>query len=135
MVCVSIQGKTRDEIYDILDRQDVEMAEIRLDLCPLDDDDIEDLFGNSDTPLIATCRAGVEYTWKEAEHRLKLAIDAGARFVDLEIGRRPRWASASARLPLRPAPHLSARTTTTSAPLPSRRWRTWQRSAASSALR
>ena len=85
MVCVSIQGKTRDEIYDILDRQDVEMAEIRLDLCPLDDDAIEDLFGNSDTPLIATCRAGVEYTWAEAEHRLKLAVESGARFVDLEI--------------------------------------------------
>lgn len=85
MVCVSIQGKTRDEIYDILDRADVEMAEIRLDLCPLDDDDIEDLFGNSDTPLVATCRAGVEYTQAEAEHRLTLAIDAGAKYVDLEI--------------------------------------------------
>lgn len=85
MVCVSIQGKTRDEIYDILDRTDVEMAEIRLDLCPLDDDDIEDIFSNSDTPLVATCRAGVEYTQAEAEHRLTLAIDAGAKYVDLEI--------------------------------------------------
>lgn len=85
MVCVSIQDKTRDEIYDILDRQDVEMAEIRLDLCPLSDDDIEDIFGNSDTPLVATCRAGVEYTQAEAEHRLTLAVEAGAKYVDLEI--------------------------------------------------
>ena len=36
MVCTSIQNKTFDEIVAILERPEVEMAEIRLDLCPLD---------------------------------------------------------------------------------------------------
>ena len=56
MVCTSIQNKTFDEIVAILERPEVEMAEIRLDLCPLDNGEIEELFSSSDTPLVATCR-------------------------------------------------------------------------------
>ena len=62
----------------------IEMAEIRLDRCDLSDEEIEDLFANTDTPLIATCRI-VEVGAKEAERRLGVAIRAGARFADLEI--------------------------------------------------
>lgn len=82
MVCTSIQNKNFDEIVSLLERQDVEMAEIRLDRCPLTDSEIEELFATSDTPLIATCRAE---ECEDAEHRLSVAIKAGARFADLEI--------------------------------------------------
>ena len=93
MICTCIQNKNLEEIAAILDREDVEMAEIRLDSCELSDDEIEELFGDSDTPLIATCRvsglmaAGMKQAAaeQEAERRLCLAVEAGARFADLEI--------------------------------------------------
>ena len=84
MICTSLQHKTYEEILAILDRGEVEMAEIRLDRCDLTDEQIEDLFGNCDTPLIATCRIK-EAGQAAAEHRLKTAIEAGARFADLEV--------------------------------------------------
>lgn len=84
MICTSIQNKTYEEIIAILDRGEVEMAEIRLDRCKLSDTEIEDLFGNCDTPLIATCRMK-EAGQAAVEHRLKTAIEAGARFADLEV--------------------------------------------------
>ena len=56
MICTSIQGKTLEEILGILESGEVEMAEIRLDLCDLDEEEIEELFTQSDVPLIATCR-------------------------------------------------------------------------------
>ena len=56
MICTSIQGKTLEEILAILEDGAVEMAEIRLDLCDLDEEEIETLFTQSDVPLIATCR-------------------------------------------------------------------------------
>lgn len=84
MICTSIQHKTYTRILDALNAPEVEMAEIRLDLCELSDEEIEDLFGCSDTPLVATCRFGA-LTWEEVERRLSLAVGAGARFADLEI--------------------------------------------------
>lgn len=89
MICTSIIDKTLEEILDVLG---IGMAEIRLDRCPLDPDEIETLFSTSDTPLIATCRVRREdagnnmaAAWKEAEEKLTRAIEAGAAFVDLEI--------------------------------------------------
>lgn len=84
MICVSLQGKTRDELFAVLDRPEVEMAEIRLDLCPLSIEDIEELFSQTDKPLIATCRIGA-LSADEARERLVSAVEAGAAFVDLEI--------------------------------------------------
>ena len=84
MICTSIQNKTYEEILALLDDPWIEMAEIRLDRCDLSDEEIEDLFANTDTPLIATCRI-VEVGAKEAERRLGVAIRAGARFADLEV--------------------------------------------------
>lgn len=81
MICASIQNCNAAEIMEILSR--VEMAEIRMDLCDLSDDDIREVF-SSDVPLIATCRiAGTDI--KTCEHRLVEAIKAGARYADLEI--------------------------------------------------
>lgn len=85
MICTSIQNRNYEEILGILASGDTEMAEIRLDLCPLSDDEIVDVFANSDTPLIATCRVGACGSAKLAEKKLRLAIEAGARFADLEI--------------------------------------------------
>ena len=85
MICTSLQNKTFEQILAILEDPAVEMAEIRLDRCPLTDDQIEELFSESDTPLIATCRLAESASPEEAERRLHLAIEAGARFADLEI--------------------------------------------------
>lgn len=71
------------------------MAEIRLDRCALSDEDIEQLFSQSDVPLIATCRMEEE---PGAPDILERAIKAGAKYVDLEmeapaaVGRRIRQA-------------------------------------------
>ena len=85
MICISIQNKTYGEILEILADPKVEMAEIRLDRCPLSDEEIADLFGNSDTPLIATCRISEVASPAESERLLRLAAESGARFADLEI--------------------------------------------------
>lgn len=77
MICTSISGKNLAQIYEVLARPEVEMAEIRIDLCELSDDDIRELFGESDTPLVATCRGNAD--------RLALAVEAGARYADLEL--------------------------------------------------
>lgn len=85
MICTSIQNKNYEEILEILASPMVEMAEIRLDRCPLSEEEIEDLFGNSDTPLVATCRIEEAGSERQAERLLRIAIEAGARFADLEI--------------------------------------------------
>lgn len=85
MICTSLQNRTFEQILEILEDPAVEMAEIRLDRCPLSDEQIEELFSESDTPLIATCRIAESPSVQEAERRLRLAIEAGARFADLEI--------------------------------------------------
>lgn len=84
MICTSIQNKNLEEIFNLL--QGLEMAEIRLDRCPaLSDDDIEELFASCDLPLIATCRVSESRNAAEAEYKLMLAIEAGAKYLDLEI--------------------------------------------------
>ena len=118
MICTSIQNKTLDEILEILESGEVEMAEIRLDLCDLDGEEIEELFSESDVPLIATCRIatladrvrgeasllsdagkalseqgmylsaprhGRNAAEELAESQLMKAIEAGAKYVDLEM--------------------------------------------------
>ena len=133
MIATVIKGKTYAEILSLLDDPWVELAEIRLDLCPLSDAEIEDLFSNTDTPLIATCRAnwsaagaagegaasegratrgteaggpsrrdggvspkgelpkGQQPSPAEAERRMTIAIQAGARYADLEIEAESGW--------------------------------------------
>ena len=118
MICTSIQSKTLEEILGILESGEVEMAEIRLDLCDLDEEEIEELFTQSDVPLIATCRIaslaqrvaaegdplddagkvlseqglyasqprkGRNPAEELAENQLLKAIEAGAKYVDLEV--------------------------------------------------
>ncbi|MCI1639772.1 MAG: type I 3-dehydroquinate dehydratase [Bacteroidales bacterium] len=96
MICVSIQNKNLREILDIFGTsgRKIEMAEIRLDRCPLSEEDIEVLFSDIDIPLIATCRISelavscgcdLSVAAKKAEKMLAKAIEAGAMYVDLEI--------------------------------------------------
>lgn len=85
MICTSLQNKNYGELLEILSSPEIEMAEIRLDSCSLTDEEIRDLFGNSDTPLVATCRISSGLGATECERRLKLAAESGARFADLEI--------------------------------------------------
>lgn len=99
MIATVIQKKTYGEILALLDDPWIELAEIRLDLCELSDSEIEDLFGQTDTPLIATCRAdwstggnsGAGLKPAEAERRLTLAIRSGARYADLELDAEAAW--------------------------------------------
>lgn len=82
MICCSIGHKNARQIEAILRK--VEMAELRLDLCDLSEEEIENIFSSSDTPLIATCRTA-DGDYHKAERLLTLAIKAGARYADLEI--------------------------------------------------
>ena len=82
MICVSLQKRNLEELFAVLERPDVEMAEIRLDLCPLTQDDIRELFSLCDKPLVATCRLS---ECPEAEARLAAAMEAGAKYCDLEL--------------------------------------------------
>ena len=105
MICTSLQQKNLDALFEALET--TEMAEIRLDRCPLSPDDIEGLFGSSDVPLVATCRIaevladlqradGIPDTEKGrreqqiraydiTERRLTKAVEAGAAYIDLEM--------------------------------------------------
>ena len=89
MICTTIQNRSLEEIIGLLEGSEprIQMAEIRLDRCPLDIKEIESLFSSSDTPLVATCRVVDDGngTWEEAEEKLTAAVEAGAAFLDLEI--------------------------------------------------
>ena len=85
MICTTIQNLSFEEILEVLDRPDIGMAEIRLDRCPLDNEQIEELFSGSDVPLVATCRVGEGMNPSDAESKLITAIRSGASYVDVEI--------------------------------------------------
>ena len=99
MICTTIHRRNLEQINEALEQ--CEMAEIRLDRCDLSAKDIDELF-TSDVPLVATCRisevaasepslAGLPEQSREiramqiAEKKLIRAIEAGARFVDVEL--------------------------------------------------
>ena len=101
MICTTIQNRNLEQILEAL--ENCEMAEIRLDRCTLTAKETDDLF-TSDIPLVATCRIsevgandpslqGLELTPQSreikamqiAEKKLVRAIEAGARYVDVEL--------------------------------------------------
>ena len=99
MICTTIQNRDYNGVLEVLEH--CEMAEIRLDSCSLSMKEIDDIF-SSDVPLVATCRIS-EIAAKDpdlqeipeqsrmiramqiAEKRLIRAIEAGARYVDVEM--------------------------------------------------
>lgn len=90
MICVSLRDKSLEEIFSFLDNPAVEMAEIRLDLCPLSEEEIDELFSCTDKPLVATCRIGSGMDETTAGKRLTRAILSGAQFADLEVEAPPK---------------------------------------------
>ena len=101
MICTTIINKDLQGILAALEM--CEMAEIRLDSCNLSMKDIDEVF-SSDVPLVATCRladvmasepslqdASMSEQSREikamqiTERRLVRAIEAGARYVDVEM--------------------------------------------------
>lgn len=101
MICTTIQDRNLEQVLEALEH--CEMAEIRLDRCPLSMKDIDECF-TSDVPLVATCRVAevmkTEPSLQDeslspqsreikamqiAERRLVRAIEAGARYVDVEL--------------------------------------------------
>lgn len=101
MICTTIQDRSLEQILEALEHS--EMAEIRLDRCVLTSKEAEELF-SSDIPLVATCRIsevaknepslqveGMTEQSREikamqiAERRLIKAVEAGARYVDVEL--------------------------------------------------
>lgn len=85
MICVPLANKDLEQIYQALERPEVEMAEIRLDSCHLDSAAMEELFSETDKPLIATFRLADQSQAAEAESKLLSAINAGAEYIDLDI--------------------------------------------------
>ena len=85
MICISLINKDLDQICNILERPDVQMAEVRLDACLLSTSDIEDLFSSVDKPLVATYRVEDPSQAARAEAALLTAIQAGAAYIDLDI--------------------------------------------------
>ena len=83
MIATSIQNKELQEILDLL--PGLEMAEIRLDRCALEEEEIDQLFSESDVPLIATCRLAEE---SQAPALLERAIQAGAKYALPRVGHR-----------------------------------------------
>ncbi len=99
MICTTIINKELEGVLEALER--CEMAEIRLDSCDLSMKDIDEVF-SSDVPLVATCRIADIMAndpslqdlpqqsreiraMQKAERLLVRAIEAGARYVDVEM--------------------------------------------------
>jgi 3-dehydroquinate dehydratase I len=80
MICVAISDRSLEKCLKTLD--DCEMAEIRLDLTGFNEDEIRQVFTHK-TPTIATCRPEKKGTEDQLK-KLKLAIETGARYVDIE---------------------------------------------------
>ena len=81
MICTSLQHKNLDALFEALET--TEMAEIRLDRCPLSPDDIEGLFGSSDVPLVATCR--IAEVLADLQRADGIPDTEKGRYLDLEI--------------------------------------------------
>ena len=99
MICTTIQNRNLEQIYEAL--ENCEMAEIRLDRCDITEKQIDELF-SADVPLVATCRIAEVAQRTDAlkdlpeqsrkiramqiaERKLIRAIEAGARYVDVEL--------------------------------------------------
>ena len=99
MICTTIQNRNYEQVLEALER--CEMAEVRLDRCELSAKETDDIF-SSDVPLVATCRvrevaesdpsladhpeqSRLIRAIQIAEKRLVRAIEAGARYVDVEL--------------------------------------------------
>lgn len=87
MICASIAEKNVEKCIQALDM--VEMAEIRIDLAEFNNDEIRSVFSRR-KKTIATCRPG-KIREEERVEILKIAIESGATFVDIEYEATPEY--------------------------------------------
>jgi 3-dehydroquinate dehydratase I len=81
MICVALSETDFDKCLDLSKKFD--LAEIRLDMTKFDKSQVQKIF-TSGARLIATCRPG-DYTDSERVELLKVAIQHGATYVDIEF--------------------------------------------------
>jgi 3-dehydroquinate dehydratase I len=81
MICACISEKDLKKCLAILEK--VEMAEIRIDLAEFSNEEIKEVFSKG-KKLIATCRPGRIKDHERVE-MLKIAIESGATYVDIEF--------------------------------------------------
>jgi 3-dehydroquinate dehydratase len=82
MICISIADVTIDEAINIIESN--ELTEVRLDRLVFNKDDISKLFSSKNN-TIATYRPMDGVTESERKERLIAAINAGAKYVDIEV--------------------------------------------------
>jgi len=87
MICASIAEKDVDKCIETLNK--VEMAEIRIDLAEFSNDKIRLVFSRR-KKTIATCRPG-KIREEERMEMLKVAIESGATFIDIEYDAPPGY--------------------------------------------
>lgn len=87
MICASIGEKNPDKCIEFIQR--VEMAEIRIDLSELRNEDIRRVFSTG-KKLIATCRPG-KINDEDRKDMLEIAIESGATYVDIEYEAPPEY--------------------------------------------
>ncbi len=81
MLCVSISEPSVKKILNLIKKS--EIAEVRLDLMDLSDQDIEKVFSGGGK-IIATCLSG-KFSDEQRKNKLKKAIESGASYVDIEL--------------------------------------------------
>lgn len=82
MICVAVQNKSVDECVELT--RNAELVELRIDLCEFDSAQVADFMAKAQCPILATARHDDMGLEKQAE-LLKTAIDAGAKYIDIEI--------------------------------------------------
>jgi 3-dehydroquinate dehydratase-1 len=87
MICASIAEKDVEKCIESLDK--VEMAEIRIDLAEFSNEEIRKVFSRR-KKTIATCRPG-KIMEEERVEMLKIAIESGATYVDIEYEASPEY--------------------------------------------
>lgn len=85
MYCISITDYSYDECLRslrkcerLLKRYPNLIAEIRLDICNLSEEEVSHLFIESKVPLIAVCR-------KSTKDLAEVAVQSGAKYIDIDI--------------------------------------------------
>ncbi len=81
MICVSLAQMNYAEILAALAKS--ALVELRLESLDLDDDQLKKILGGH-KGIVATCRPG-KLSEEERIHKLVLAVDQGARYVDIEV--------------------------------------------------
>jgi len=87
MICASIAEKDVEKCIESLEK--VEMAEIRIDLAEYSNEEIRRVFSLR-KKTIATCRPG-KIREEERVEMLKIAIESGATYVDIEYEASPEY--------------------------------------------